>query len=187
MWCQSSFFIFPASVIIFLCRKRLSVKISYRGTEPQQKQGPPGTKKVSLMQLSFPSFYSGLSEQFADSAANKPRPCSTIKELKSFLKDSAHLCTVGSAGGRDTPRMLTYIVREPSLDYLKAPPHYYSFLRTSSRGCAVCGFLWVIKLGFSSPHSEVSPVRLPRFACMRAWIRILCVPSNSRTSVCLHR
>lgn len=67
----------------------------------------------------------------------------------------------------DAPRTLTYVGREPSLEYLKAPPHYYSSLRTSSRGCAACGvFLWVLKLGFSSPHSEVLPAQLPWLACM---------------------
>lgn len=78
------------------------MNISYRGPELQYQQGPSGTKKVSFMQVSFSSpLLSGLSEQFADSAENKPQLCSTIKELKlKYLDDSTHLCTVGSAGER---------------------------------------------------------------------------------------
>lgn len=70
----------------FYCRKRLWVKISYRGMELQHQP--------------IPSLFSGLSEQFADSAANKPQSRSTIKELKwKYLDDSTHLCTAGSAVG----------------------------------------------------------------------------------------
>lgn len=69
----------------------------------------------------------------------------------------------GAQEEKDLPQTLTYIGKEPSLQYLKAPPHYYSSLR----GCTACVFfLWLLKLGFSSPHSGALPVQLPWFACM---------------------
>lgn len=88
----------------------------------------------------------------------------------------------GTQGKGDALPTLTYVRRQPSLDFRRAPPHYYSPLHTSVCGCAARVFLRELNLTFSSPHSEVMLVQRP-LICMHAWIRILCAPSNSRASV----
>lgn len=86
---------------------------------------------------------------------------------KKHLDISTHRSAEGGWGGRgwqgkgDALPTLTYVRRQPSLEYHKAPPHYYSPLRASVRGCAALVLLRVLNLTFPSPHSQVLPAQLP--------------------------
>lgn len=87
---------------------------------------------------------------------------------KEHLDISTHRSAAGGAQGKgDALPTLTYVRRQPSLEYHKAPPHYYSPLRTSVRGCAAHVLLRVLNLTFPSPHSEVLSAPLP-LICMHA-------------------
>lgn len=77
------------------------------------------------------------------------------------------MCSRGTQRKGDALQTLTYVRRQPSLEYHKAPPHYYSPLHTSVRGCEARVFLRLLNLAFSSPRSEVLPAQLP-LICMHA-------------------
>lgn len=146
-------------------------------------------KKCHWCRLSLLLLYSLVCR---NSAANKSQSYNTIKELKpKDLDDSTHLCAAGSNGGRGRAAN-AYLRRETAKFRISQSSTSLLFLSPYKLAwmCSLCFCLFLFFVGvkirfFFSPQWSLACAA--PLICMHAWIRILCVPSNSGASVCLHR